>query len=348
MPTRLGSVGDWLAEWKFDGIRAQYIRRAGQWWVWSRGEELVSEAFPELGELERWLPDGTALDGEIVVVQASDQAPKSDVSDIAPFASLQQRLNRKALGAKLLRDLPIAYIAYDILEFEGADQRHRPQHERRALLEIVVREARERAAAFGLRLPLRLSPALTAPDWPALHAMREGARAIGAEGMMLKGRSAEYGVGRRKSGEAATDLWWKWKLDPMSVDAVLIYAQRGHGRRSGVFSDYTFAVWSGPPEDSVRTLVPFAKAYSGLSDEEMRAVDLIIRRTTVESFGPVSSVTPTQVFELGFEGIALSKRHKSGVATRFPRMLRWRRDKPVAEADTLESLHALLAERAEA
>ena len=192
---------------------------------------------------------------------------------------------------------------------------------------------------MGKPIPLRLSPALRRPDWASFQALREEARSFGAEGFMLKSQTTEYGVGRRRSG---ADLWWKWKLDPMSVDAVLVYAQRGHGRRSGVYSDYTFAVWSGPPEDESRSLVPFAKAYSGLSDEEMRQVDALIRKTTVENFGPVRSVRPTMVFELGFEGIALSKRHKSGIATRFPRMLRWRQDKPVAEADTIEQLRALL------
>jgi DNA ligase-1 len=210
----------------------------------------------------------------------------------------------------------------------------------------VVADAFRRAAERGQDLPLRLSPALQRPDWASLAALRDGARGLGAEGMMLKGMTSAYGVGRRKSGPANEDLWWKWKLNPMSVDAVLIYAQRGSGRRSGVYSDYTFAVWSGPPEDASRTLVPFAKAYSGLTDEEMRQVDATIRRTTIETFGPVRHVKPTMVFELGFEGIAPSKRHKSGVATRFPRMLRWRQDKPVEEADTLAQLRALLPKEA--
>jgi DNA ligase-1 len=342
----LGPVENWLVEWKFDGIRAQYIHRDGQWWVWSRGEELVTENFPELGALQAVVPEGVVLDGELVVVapRTPEIAPSAhdDVSEIQPFALLQQRLGRKNLGAKILRELPVALIAYDLLELGGQDLRSRPQSARRALLENLVEQVRTRAAALRLYPPLRLSPALSAPDWPAFQTLREKARAFGAEGMMLKARSAEYGVGRRKLGAAGAELWWKWKLDPMSVDAVLVYAQRGHGRRSGVYSDYTFAVWSGPPEDAERTLTPFAKAYSGLSDEEMRQVDAQIRRTTIESFGPVRSVRPTMVFELGFEGISLSKRHKSGIATRFPRMLRWRRDKPVEEADTIEALRALL------
>jgi DNA ligase-1 len=344
MPALLGPVENWLVEWKFDGIRAQYIQRAGQYWLWSRGEELVSESFPDMAALRRWLPDGTVLDGELVVVEphaAADANPPhvDTLDDIQPFASLQQRLGRRNLSAKILRELPVALIAYDLLESDGQDIRHRPQAERRALLEALLREALARAAALAQDIPLRLSPALSAPDWPSLDALRGEARRIGAEGMMLKARTTEYGVGRRRSG---ADLWWKWKLDPMSVDAVLVYAQKGHGRRSGVYSDYTFAVWNGPPEEKDRALVPFAKAYSGLSDEEMRKVDAAIRKTTVESFGPVRSVRPTMVFELGFEGIALSKRHKSGIATRFPRMLRWRQDKPVEEADTIAELRALL------
>jgi DNA ligase 1 len=346
MPALLGPVENWLVEWKFDGIRAQYIHRAAQWWAWSRGEELVSENFPELAALQSCVPEGVVLDGELVVMKAPAAGPLSAVSetlhDIKPFALLQQRLGRKNLSAKILQELPVTFLAYDILEYERQDIRHRPQSERRALLESLVRNAKDCAAAAGRHIPLRLSPALGAPDWTALQALREEARAFGAEGMMLKAQTTEYGVGRRKLGPGGADLWWKWKLDPMSVDAVLIYAQRGHGRRSGVYSDYTFAVWSGPPEDSARALVPFAKAYSGLSDEEMRKVDALIRKTTVESFGPVRSVRPTMVFELGFEGIALSKRHKSGIATRFPRMLRWRQDKPVEEADTIEQLRALL------
>ena len=185
---------------------------------------------------------------------------------------------------------------------------------------------------------LQLSPLLQGRDWSDLAQQRTASRALGVEGMMLKARTAHYGVGRTTD----VGVWWKWKVDPFSVDAVLIYAQRGHGRRASLYSDYTFAVWDGPPEKSDRQLVPFAKAYSGLTDEEMRKVDAIVRKTTVEKFGPVSSVTPSLVFELGFEGIALSKRHKSGIAVRFPRMLRWRQDKPVAEADSLETLQAML------
>jgi DNA ligase-1 len=235
----------------------------------------------------------------------------------------------------------VALIAYDLLELGGHDLRGEPLHERRAKLEALVAATLGGAAANGQRLPLRLSPTIVRATWEELAAVREEARALGREGLMLKARDSAYGVGRRK-GDDRTDVWWKWKLDPMSVDAVLIYAQRGHGRRSGVFSDYTFAVWSAEAGASQRELVPFAKAYSGLSDAEMREMDAIVRRTTVETFGPVRSITPTQVFELGFEGIAPSKRHKSGVAVRFPRMLRWRRDKPVAEADTLDALRALL------
>jgi len=329
LAAKLGPPQGWIAEWKFDGIRAQLLTRGGQWRLWSRGEELIAEAFPDLAPVAKALPDGTALDGEIVVAREG-----AGVAGIEPFAKLQQRLNRKSITDRFLAELPVSFIAYDLLEENGADLRALPQIERRSRLERIVAAARARA--------LRLSPRVEAADWPGLAATRAEARAIGAEGLMLKGREAPYGAGRKRSGPGERDLWWKWKLDPMAVDAVLIYAQRGHGRRASVYSDYTFAVWSGPQDEAGRVLVPFAKAYSGLTDAEMAEVDAIIRRTTVESFGPVRSVTPTLVFELGFEGIALSKRHKSGVATRFPRMLRWRRDKPAAEADTLADLQALL------
>jgi DNA ligase-1 len=340
-PELLGPVDDWLVEWKFDGIRAQFIHRAGEWWLWSRGEELISDSFPELAALVDFLPDDVVLDGELIVV-ASDAPPRAaadDLDDLRPFSELQQRLGRKLLTAKILRERPVALIAYDLLEKDGHDLREKPQRERRALLEKVVSRAHSSAMQVGANLPLRLSPALTQPDWESFARQREEARARGAEGMMLKAMGAPYGVGRQKSG---ANLWWKWKLDPMSVDAVLIYAARGHGRRSGVYSDYTFAVWSGPPEQTDRILLPFAKAYSGLSDEEMRRVDGAIRKTTIENFGPVRSVRPTMVFELGFEGIGPSNRHKSGIAVRFPRMLRWRQDKPVEDADTIDALRALL------
>ncbi len=338
----LGAPVNWIVEWKFVGIRAELVKRGDAWRLWSRGEELISDAYPELEPLARALPSGVALDGELVVlIPPAGETRACSLDGLAPFASLQQRLGRKAISDKTLRELPVALIAYDLLELDGHDLRGEPQRERRAKLERLVGRMLDEAAAQGERLPLRLSPEVSAESWQGLAEIRDQARALGREGLMLKAREGAYGVGRRK-GDDRTDVWWKWKLDPMSVDAVLIYAQRGHGRRSGVYSDYTFAVWNEAEDAPGRELVPFAKAYSGLSDAEMREMDAIIRRTTVETFGPVRRVTPTQVFELGFEGIAASKRHKSGVAVRFPRMLRWRRDKPVAEADTLANLRALL------
>ncbi|MGE8199848.1 MAG: ATP-dependent DNA ligase [Variovorax sp.] len=317
----LGSPSGWIVEWKWDGIRAQLVKRAGAVWVWSRGEELVTERFPELAVLGEALPDGTVLDGEVAVWREGK---------VQPFAELQKRIGRKTLGAKLLRDIPVVLLAYDLLEWEGRDLRALPQSERRVLLDELITRMQHPSL-----LP---SPMLTGTGWPDLARQREAARTMGVEGMMLKRRDAQYGVGRTKD----VGVWWKWKIDPLSVDAVLIYAQRGHGRRASLFSDYTFAVWDAPPEQADRKLVPFAKAYSGLTDAEMARVDAIIRKTTVESFGPVKSVKPTLVFELGFEGIARSTRHKSGIAVRFPRMLRWREDKPVEEADTLQTLAALL------
>lgn len=343
--TLLGPSSDWQVEWKWDGIRAQLVKRDGRLWIWSRGEELVSDRFPELHSLTASLPDGTVIDGEIVVWKTpppADVAPEdfslddasstsADAPAVQPFALLQQRIGRKTLSKKILEEIPVVVLAYDLLEWQGEDWRSRPQHERRTQMEQVIAQAADPV--------LRPSPVLTGEDWLDLGRQREASRALGVEGMMLKARDSLYGVGRTKD----MGTWWKWKVDPFSVDAVLIYAQAGHGRRASLYSDYTFAVWDGPPEASERTLVPFAKAYSGLTDEEMRKVDAIVRKTTVEKFGPVRSVTPTLVFELGFEGIALSKRHKSGIAVRFPRMLRWRHDKPVAEADSLATLQDLLA-----
>ena len=320
-PSTLGDPGDWIVEWKWDGIRAQVVARDGETWVWSRGEELVTERFPEIAALGRRLPPGTVVDGEIVAWR--DGAPR-------PFADLQTRIGRKALTPKVLAATPVALIAYDLLEQDGADLRGRPQDERRARLEALV------ASVGDPRLVV--SPRVERESWEAYAALREESRERGVEGFMLKRRDARYGVGRTRSdGE-----WWKWKIDPMTVDAVLVYAQRGHGRRASLYTDYTFAVWDEAADG--RRLVPFAKAYSGLTDEEIAQVDAIVRRTTIEKFGPVRSVTPTLVFELGFEAIQRSTRHKSGIAVRFPRILRWRVDKPVDEADTLAMLTSLLGD----
>ena len=342
---RLGSPSDWLVEWKYDGIRAQVVRRAGQVWIWSRGEELMTERFPEVVALAEPLPEGTVLDGEIVVWK--DQRP-------APFNLLQQRIGRKTLTKKVLADAPVSFIAYDLLEWQGQDVRECPQHERRRLL--------EQAGGGVGGAAMLLSPLETRPTWAELAALREESRTRGVEGFMLKHRDARYGTGRRKQEDLASGTWWKWKIAPLSVDAVLIYAQAGHGRRASVYTDYTFAVWNRAPHDAAEAqavidaierrtppqldglqLVAFAKAYSGLTDEEFRDVDRVIRQTTLEKFGPVRSVKPTLMFELGFEGINRSPRHKSGIAVRFPRMLRIRADKPLHEADTLQSLEALLA-----
>lgn len=333
----LGPASNWQVEWKWDGIRAQVVKREGRLWIWSRGEELVTERFPELDSLVHGLPDGTVIDGEIVAWKPAQSGtqdafnPQSNASPaVQPFALLQQRIGRKTLDRKILEEVPVVILAYDLLEWAGDDWRNQPQDKRRTQLEHVIATCNNPV--------LLASPVLTGENWFDLARQRESSRRRGVEGMMLKARDALYGVGRTKD----MGTWWKWKVDPFSVDAVLIYAQRGHGRRASLYSDYTFAVWDGPPDARERTLVPFAKAYSGLTDEEMRQVDSIVRKTTVEKFGPVSSVRPSLVFELGFEGIALSKRHKSGIAVRFPRMLRWRQDKSVEEADNLATLQDLL------
>ena len=316
----LGAASEWLVEWKWDGIRAQLVRRGGTTCVWSRGEELVTERFPELAAAGALVPDGTVIDGEIVVMKDGN---------VAPFAALQTRIGRKLLSARILASAPVVLLAYDLLEDHGQDLRNIPQHERRSRLARVVAAANAPA--------LQLSPLVEMPSWDAYAALRDESRSRGVEGFMLKHRNARYGVGRTKD----VGTWWKWKIDPLSVDAVLVYAQRGHGRRASLYSDYTFAIWDA--RDGERRLTPFAKAYSGLTDAEMRRVDAIVRKTTIEKFGPVRSVTPTLVFELGFEGIQRSPRHKSGIAVRFPRILRWRTDKDVAEADSIDALQALLA-----
>ena len=336
---RLGDVGEWMVEWKYDGIRGQVIKREGQVWIWTRGEELATERFPEIVALAQPLPDGTVIDGEILVWNDKDNRP-------APFSLLQQRIGRKNLSKKILEDAPVSFMAYDLLEQGGRDIRTTPQRERRARLEALLKGT-----------PIRLSPIETAPSWLEFGRLRERSRELGVEGFMLKRLDAAYGTGRTK----AEGLWWKWKIEPMTIDCVLVYAQPGSGRRSSVHTDYTFAVWNRPPESKAEAdavvaaiarkeppqegglqLVPFAKAYSGLTDEEFREVDALIRKNTVEKFGPVRSVKPMLVFELGFEGINRSTRHRSGIAVRFPRMLRIRHDKPLHEANTLSDLEALL------
>ncbi len=341
-PATLGPVADWLIEWKYDGIRAQVVKRQGQVWIWSRGEELVTERFPEVVSRAALLPDGTVLDGELLAWPAGQPQP-------APFKLLQQRINRKTVGKKLLADAPVVFMAYDLLEDGAHDLRAQPQQQRRAAL--------LQRLANG---PFACSPAVEVASWEEAAALRQQSRQRGVEGCMLKSTTARYGSGRTK----ADGTWWKWKVEPLAVDAVLIYAQAGHGRRASVYTDYTFAVWSRPPANAEEAqlvveaitrrepapaagsgalhLLPFAKAYSGLSDAEFKAVDRVIRATTLEKFGPVRSVRPTLVFEIGFEGIGASPRHKSGVAVRFPRMLRLRPDKPLHEADTLATLQGLI------
>ncbi len=316
-PECLGSVQDWLVEWKWDGIRAQVIKRAGQYWIWSRGEELMTERFPELHTLQH-LPDGTVLDGELLVWHEAKPAP---------FAQLQTRITRKTLSKKIVSQAPVIFMAYDLLEYASQDCRHLGQQQRRLQLEQLV----ECCPAAGLQL----SECVQASSWEQLKLWREKSRERGVEGFMLKQQDSAYGIGRTKQSGS----WYKWKVEPYTIDAVLVYAQTGHGRRASLYSDYTFALWCNTPEGQ-RELVPFAKAYSGLSDEEMQWVDRQIRQHTREKFGPVRSVTPSLVMELGFEGLQRSTRHKSGVAVRFPRILRIRHDKKIEQADELDTLCA--------
>lgn len=311
-PESLGDIGDWLLEWKWDGIRLQLIRREGEIALWSRGEERLDGRFPEIEAAAASLPPDIVLDGELLAWDGD--AP-------LPFIALQPRIQRRKPGPKLLAQAPARVLAYDLLESGGEDLRDRPLAERRALLEALL-------AAHG-DPRIVASPRVAAAGWTDADRLRLDARARGVEGLMLKRLGSPYRVGRRRGD------WWKWKIDPLTVDAVLVYAQAGHGRRSTLYTDYTFALWDGD------ALVPVAKAYSGLDDREILALDQWIRANTVQRFGPVRSVRAAQVFELGFEAVNRSTRHKSGLAVRFPRILRWRHDKPAEEADRVDALHAL-------
>jgi DNA ligase-1 len=308
---QLGDRNAWLAEWKWDGIRGQLIRRQGGVYLWSRGEELLTERFPEIAEAAASLPDGTVLDGEVLAYAEGQPLP---------FSRLQRRIGRQKLTPKVLAEAPAAFMAYDLLELEGKDLRAFPLRERRARLQALLRD----------RPMFPVSPAIAAPTWEALAEIRQESRSRNVEGFMLKRLESPYQHGRKRGD------WWKWKIDPFTVDAILLYAHPGHGRRASLYTDYTFAVWNG------EELLPIAKAYSGLTDEEIARLDRWIRAHTREKFGPVRSVEPAQVFELHFEGIASSPRHKSGIALRFPRIARWRVDKTPRDADSLERLKELL------
>jgi DNA ligase 1 len=311
--SQLGDPKDWQAEWKWDGIRGQVIKRNKELFVWSRGEELMTEKFPEYHSLADVLPEGIAIDGEII--PAIDQKP-------LPFALLQTRIGRKNVTKKQLQEAPIAFFAYDLLEYNGEDWRIRPLEERRAKLEEII--------AVTNHPTLIISPIVPFDNWEDLARLRESSRELGAEGFMLKRKQSTYQVGRKRGD------WWKWKIDPLTIDAVMIYAQKGAGRRSNLYTDYTFAVKDGDK------LIAFTKAYSGLTDKEFAQVDAFVKRNSLEKFGPVRTVKPELVFEIAFEGIAASNRHKSGVALRFPRISRWRKDKTPGEINTLDDLKQLL------
>lgn len=309
----LGEPADWQAEWKWDGIRGQIIKRNDQLFVWSRGEDLITEKFPEFAILQTKLPNGTVIDGEILPYKEGQ---------VLNFNVLQTRIGRKNITRKNLQEAPAGLFAYDLLELNGEDIRHLALRERRAALEDLI---------TSLQLPfLQLSPVVSFSNWDELTTIREQSRNINSEGLMLKRRSSAYQVGRRRGD------WWKWKIDPLTIDAVMVYAQKGAGRRSNLYTDYTFAVKDGDK------LVPFTKAYSGLTDKEFAQVDAFVKRNSLEKFGPVRTVKPELVFEIAFEGIAASNRHKSGVALRFPRISRWRTDKTPDDINTLEDLKKML------
>ena len=335
----LGSPDLWTAEWKWDGIRAQVIRRSGETFIWSRGEDLITQQFPEVARAAEQLPDGTVLDGEILGWSDEENRPLE-------FSQLQRRLGRKKVGKKLLTEVPVVLLAFDLIEHNGKDIRQLPLHKRQPLLNKVVGSLivdepaqeglfREKPEGQGdeqasIRIPPQVIRPTSGETWKDLESQREEAKNLRAEGLMLKKNDSSYQVGRPVGD------WWKWKVEPYTIDAVLIYAQRGHGRRASLYTDYTFALWK---EDQ---LVPFAKAYSGLTDAEIRKVDSFVRKNTNDKFGPVRSVKPELVFELAFENIQRSTRHKSGIAVRFPRISRWRHDKKPADADRLKTILEML------
>ncbi|MFH6993808.1 ATP-dependent DNA ligase [Flavobacterium sp. FlaQc-48] len=316
----LGNPEDWSIEHKWDGIRSQTIIRDDEIYVWSRGEELVTDKYPEFKSFVGLIPDGTVIDAEILAFPENE---------IGTFNDLQARIGRKTISANLLEKVPVILKAYDILEWEGKDIRNLPYSERRILLEALYNQIKDQTTSF------QLSERVSLHSWEEVANERMRAREMKSEGLMLKRNTSPYQVGRKKGD------WWKWKIEPLVIDAVLTYAMRGHGRRSNLFTDYTFALWQNN-EKGERELVTFAKAYSGLTDAEFRKVDDFIKKNTLERFGPVRSVTPQLVFEIGFEGISLSKRHKSGIATRFPRILRWRQDKKIDEANSIEDLKSMI------
>lgn len=317
----LGNPEDWSIEHKWDGIRSQTIIRDDEIYVWSRGEELVTDKYPEFKSFIGVIPNGTVIDAEILAFAENE---------IGTFNDLQTRIGRKTVSASLLQKVPVILKAYDILEWEGKDIRNLPYSERRMLLENLYEEIKDKTAAF------RLSQRISLTSWDDVANERMRAREMKSEGLMIKRNNSPYQVGRKKGD------WWKWKIEPLVIDAVLTYAMRGHGRRSNLFTDYTFALWQNN-ENGEKELVTFAKAYSGLTDAEFRKVDDFIKKNTLERFGPVRSVTPKLVFEIGFEGISLSKRHKSGIATRFPRILRWRQDKKIEDANSIEDLKNMIS-----
>jgi DNA ligase-1 len=309
----LGKPQDWQAEWKWDGMRGQIIKRSGEVFVWSRGEELITDKFPEYQVLKKLLPDGIVLDGEIL--------PFKDNKPLI-FSVLQTRIGRKNLTKKILQEAPVIFYGYDVLEYEGKDTRKFPLSQRRELLSQIINGVQNDI--------LRLSPLVNFNTWEELAHLREQARENGSEGLMLKAKNSIYQAGRRRGD------WWKWKVNPLSIDCVLVAAQKGHGRRANLYTDYTFALRDG------EKLVTFTKAYSGLTDKEFEEVNIFIQQNILDKFGPVRTVKPELVFELGFEGIAPSNRHKSGMALRFPRILRWRKDKKINEINTLDDLRKML------
>lgn len=312
---KLGAEINWTAEYKWDGIRGQLILRNQNTYLWSRGEEEILNSFPEFKDYAQFNTHDIVLDGELLAYKDHP----------LPFNQLQKRLGRKNPGKKICKNIPVFFMVYDVFEYQREDIRHLSLSKRKNII-------KQWHQLNALSMPnILLSPELPFSHWKELKTLQSNARENHAEGLMLKKQGSAYLTGRKK-GE-----WWKWKVEPLHFDGVLTYAMRGHGRRANLYTDFTFAVWKN------NELITVCKAYSGLTDEELKEVDRFVKKNTLEKYGPVRKVKPELVFEIAFEGIAESNRHKSGLAMRFPRIARFRKDKTIEEADQIENLRNLLS-----
>ena len=316
------NLDDYQFEWKYDGIRGQIVKRRKNITIWTRGEELVNNSFPELVNLISLINDDFVIDGEILIWNSKKDCPDD-------FGLLQKRIRRNSPSNKILKDLPISFITYDLLELNGKDLRENILSIRREILEKLYSSWKEKSTDPYFH-KLKITKLIKVFDWYDIEKKKNNSRSLNTEGLVIKNKNSKYLPGRKRGN------WWKYKVDPMQLDAVLIYAKGGSGKRADLYTDYSFALWKD------KELTKFANAYSGLTNEEIKELDKWIRKNTLNKFGPVRSVKPFFVFEISFENIQFSSRHKSGIAVRFPRITKWRKDKNIHEADTLENAYKLM------